>query len=93
MKAKSLAFAYFLVLIFGLQGVHQFYLGNYRRGFTIFFLIHGATFLFAYLEQQGYFNNPEPSLTILAVLLGIMLSLLIGLGLWLRDVFTLKKQV
>lgn len=90
MKAKSLTLAYFLFVIFGFQGVHQFYLGNWRRGLLILVSIHASTFWFAYLEQQSRTLGQEmPLVPVLVIFVG----LLVGLGVWVMDLFTLRRQL
>ena len=89
-RPKSLAIAYSLFVIFGFQGVHQFYLGRYVRGLLLAFLIHGPIFWFAYLEQQTR-TTGEPMTLIPALL--ILFGLLSGLGMWIYDLFTLRRQL
>ena len=75
--------------ILGLQGAHQFYLGNWSRGISIAFCVHGSMFWFAFLKDHERATG-EP-LTVVPMLL-ILVGLLIGLGLFLWDLFTLRKQ-
>ena len=93
-KGKNLAIAYSLFAILGLQGVHQFYLGNYIRGIVIAGCVHIPIFAFAWMtERVG--GNPQligPAYG-LVPMLAILVSLLIGMGLFLVDLFTLKKQI
>lgn len=91
---KSLKLAYTLMAFLGLQGIHQFYLGNWRRGAMIAFFIHAPMFWFAYLDGQarttGVPMAENPSL--LVPLLWITVGLFVGLGLFIWDLFTLHKQ-
>ncbi len=89
-KGKSLAVAYTLFAFLGLQGVHQFYVGRWARGLLIAFFIHAPTFWFAYLDQQTKATG-EPLQLVPALLIVVGLS--IGLGMWLYDLFTLRKQM
>lgn len=93
-KGKSLALAYFLLAVLGLQGAHQFYLGNYLRGITLATLIHLPIFAFAYmLEKAGNVPNLVGEMFGIVPLLLIWFALLAGIILFLADVFTLKKQL
>ncbi len=89
-RTKSLKVAYFLLAFLGLQGAHQFYLGNWKRGLAIAGFIHLPTFWFAHLNDiSKATGEPIPPVPCLFILL----SLLIGLGLFLQDLFTLPKRL
>jgi hypothetical protein len=88
-RTKSLKVAYFLLAFLGLQGAHQFYLGNWKRGLLIAVFCHAPIFWFAYLNDQSLASG-EP-IELLPSLI-IFFGLLTGLGLFLWDVFTLPKQ-
>lgn len=88
-RGKSLKVAYFLLAFLGLQGLHQFYLGRWWRGLTLAALIHLPTFWFAYLNDHSLATG-EPIPMVPSLI--IFFSLLIGLGLFVWDVFTLPRQ-
>lgn len=93
-KGKSLAVAYSLFAILGLQGVHQFYLGNYLRGLAIAGFIHVPMFAFAYMvDKAGGNPNAVGPMFGLMPLLALLIGLMIGFGLFIVDLFTLKKQI
>lgn len=93
-KGKSLKVAYFLFAILGLQGVHQFYLGNYLRGLLIALTVHSSMFAFGYMvDQAGGDPQAVGPMFGLLPLLGVLVGLMIGLGLFVVDLFTLKSQI
>lgn len=88
-SSKSIKVAYFLLAFLGLQGAHQFYLGNWKRGLAIAGLIHLPTFWFAHLDGVSKATGePLP----LGPALIIFFALLTGIGLFLQDLFTLHKR-
>lgn len=86
---KSVKVAYFLLLFFGLQGLHQFYLGNWRRGLGIAALTHLPVFWFAYLTDQVQKTGVEMALLPQFI---IFFSLVCGLLMVLWDLFSLRRQ-
>ncbi len=93
-KGKSLKVAYLLFAFLGLQGVHQFYVGNYLRGLTIALAVHVPMFAFGYMvEKSG--GDPQQVGFVFGLLpmLAVVIGLMIGLGLFFVDLFTLKKQL
>ncbi len=93
-KGRSLKVAYTLFVVLGLQGVHQFYIGNYLRGAVIAISIHIPIFAFAYMmEKAGGDPNVVGPMFGLLPLFAMQISLLIGMGLFIADLFTLKKQI
>jgi TM2 domain-containing membrane protein YozV len=88
-KTRNLKVAYLLMAFLGLQGIHQFYLGNWKRGLSILLLCHAPVFWFAYLEQQSQATG-EPIALVPSII--IFFALIAGLILFLQDGFTLHKQ-
>ncbi len=89
-RGRSLTVAYTLFAFVGFQGVHQFYLGRWGRGLMIAFLIHVPCFWFAYLDQKAKATGEPQELV---PMLFIFFGLLGGLGMWLYDLVTLRKQL
>jgi len=80
---KSAGVAYVLWFFFGSIGLHQFYIGNTKKGFTYLGLgaIGWISMLTGFLEQSGF-----------AISLGWILLAVLGI-LLLVDLFTMSKQI
>lgn len=96
---KSTLVAYILWILCAPMGVHQFYLGNTKRGYWYLGLwIPIAIYDFAILFPSGYSFASSDSTQNLSTI-GIILLLLVGVlalilvGFLLYDLFTIPRQI
>ena len=98
-RRKSTLLAYVLWILFGAIGMHQFYLGNTKRGYWYLGLwIPIAIYDFAILFPSGYsfaFSDSTQNLStigiILLLLVGVLALILVGFLLY--DLFTIPRQI
>ncbi|MEK6706552.1 MAG: TM2 domain-containing protein [Bdellovibrionota bacterium] len=96
-KAKrSTGVAYFLLILLSPFGAHQFYLGNFLRG-VIYLITLGVSFFgvfigFGLQALVGALNSTGSNIVGISTLAAIVAGLL-GVVMWLYDLFTLPSQV
>jgi len=88
-KRRSKAAAYFLCLLFGVIGGHQFYLGKKATGVFRLLLLGGYFFFFSDTSSLFFGSEFREVFRNLAA----PACLLLAAALWLRDLFTLPGQV
>lgn len=89
-QRKSVGIAYLLYIFFGAIGVHQFYLGKWKRGLLYLILTISGWFMggLGFISAGSYNNSASGG----QFILGFIMLVIVGIFL-LIDLFTIPKQV